>query len=131
MKRTCQALGAPEQPWVRIRLSRQSLRDLAYWRSLVGGEVRDLHPLPADLSMHSDAENLGYCGTLGTDPEAGSPGLWEVRGLWATEERAEEIKLRKLNAVRLFLQRRFAPYVAQAEAKRYIRSIWHTYQSKY
>jgi hypothetical protein len=61
---------------------------------------------------------VGYGGTLGTDPEAGSPGLWEGRGLWATEERAEAITLRELEAVRLLLQRHFSSYVAQAETKR-------------
>jgi hypothetical protein len=68
--------------------------------------------------MHSDAAGVGYGGTLGTDPETGSPGSWEGRGLWATEERAEAITLRELKAVRLLLQRHFASYVAQADTQR-------------
>jgi hypothetical protein len=31
--------------------------------------------------MQSDAADVWYGGTLGTDREAGSPGLWEGRGL--------------------------------------------------
>jgi hypothetical protein len=110
-------LGPRERPWTKVRLSRQSLRDLAYWRSLTRGEGRDLHPLPADLTMQSDAADLGYGGTLGTCSEAGSPGLWEGRGLWQTAERAESITLRELKAVRLFLQRHFASYVAKADTR--------------
>jgi hypothetical protein len=72
-----QPARALEQNWVKVRLSRQSLRDLAYWRSLTRGEGRDLHPLPTDLTMHSDAADVGYVGTLGMCSEAGSPGLWE------------------------------------------------------
>jgi hypothetical protein len=68
--------------------------------------------------MHSDAADVGYGGTLGTCVEAGSPGLWEGQGLWATAERAESITLRELKAVRLLFQRHFASYVAKAETKR-------------
>jgi hypothetical protein len=102
---------------VKVRLSRQSLRDLSYWRSLTKGEGGDLYPRPADLTMHSDAADVGYGGTLVTDTAAGSPGLWEGRGLWATEERAEPIKLRELRVVRLFLQRHFAAFVEKSEVQ--------------
>jgi hypothetical protein len=114
---TWQHQRAPEHRWDKVRLSRQSLRDLAYWRSLTRGEGRDLHPPPADLTMHSDAADVGYGGTLGLESEAGSPGLWEGHGLWATEERAEPITLRELKAVRLLLQKHFASFVARAETK--------------
>jgi hypothetical protein len=115
---TWQHHSAPEPLWDKVCLSRQSLRDLAYWLSLTRGEGRDLHPPPADLTMHSDAADVGYGGTLRMESEAGSPGLWEGRGLWATEERAESITLRELKAVRLLLQRHFASFVAAAETKR-------------
>jgi hypothetical protein len=82
-----------EPQWDKVRLSRQSLRGLAYWRSLTRGERRDLHPLPADLTMHSDAADVGYGGTLGMCTASGYPGLWEGRGLWTTEERARSITL--------------------------------------
>jgi hypothetical protein len=115
-KRSCHTLSAPEQPLIKIRLLRQSLRDLAYWCVLLRGEGWDLHSLPADLTMHSDAAEMGYGGTLGTDP--GSTCLWEGRSLWAGEERAEAISRRELNAVRLLLKRHFASYLAQAETRR-------------
>jgi hypothetical protein len=83
---TWQHHRAPEPRWDKVRLSRQSLRDLEYWRSLTRGEGRDLHPPPADLTMHSDAADVGYGGTLGMESEAGSPGLWEGPGLWATTQ---------------------------------------------
>jgi hypothetical protein len=55
-------LGPRERPWTKVRLSRQSLRDLASWRSLTRGEGRDLHPLPADLTMHSEDHARRRCG---------------------------------------------------------------------
>jgi hypothetical protein len=72
---------APEPKWYKFRLSRQSLRDLAYWRSLTCGGGRDLHLLQADLTMHSNAADEGYGGMLGTSPEALYPGLWEAEML--------------------------------------------------
>jgi hypothetical protein len=50
--------------------------------------------------------------------EAESQGIWEGRGLWSTQERAEQITLRELKAVRLLLQKHFASVVAKAETKR-------------
>jgi hypothetical protein len=105
---TWQHQRSAEPRWEKVRLSGQSVRDLAYWRSLTRGEGRDLHPPPAHLTMHSDAADVGYGGTLGLESEAGSPGLWEGHGLWATAERAEPITLRELRAVRLLLQKHFA-----------------------
>jgi hypothetical protein len=64
---------------------------------------RQLQPPPADLTMHSDAADVGYGGTLGTCSGAGSPGLWKGHGLWAAKERAEPITLRELKAVRVML----------------------------
>ena len=41
---------APGRP-DRVRLSRQSLRDLRYWRSLTRGEGRELRPCPPHMAM--------------------------------------------------------------------------------
>jgi hypothetical protein len=112
---TWQDRRASEPRWDKIRLSRQSLRDLVYWHSLTRGEGRDLHPPPADLTMYSDVGDVGYGGTLGMCSEAGSQVFWEGRGLLATEERAEPITLRELKAVRLLLQKHFASFVLKAE----------------
>jgi hypothetical protein len=72
---TWQHRRASEPRWDKIRLSRQSLRNLVYWRSLTRGEGRDLHPPPADLTMHSDAADVGHGGTLGMYSKAGCQGL--------------------------------------------------------
>jgi hypothetical protein len=85
---------------------------------LTRGEGRDLHPPPARLTMHRDAADVGYGGILGLESEAGSPGLWESYGLWATAERAERITLRELKAARFLLQKHFASLVARTETRR-------------
>jgi hypothetical protein len=115
---TLQHRRSSEPRWGKIRLSRQPLIYLVYWRSLIRGEGRDLHPPPADLTMHSAYADVGYGGTFGMCSEAGSQRLWEYHGLWATEERTEPINLRELKAVRLLLQKHFASFVAKAETKR-------------
>jgi hypothetical protein len=115
---TCHHGSVPEPAWAKVRLSRKSLRDLNYWRSLTRGEGRDLHPPPADLTVHSDAADVGYGGTLGSCSVAGSPGLWEGRGIWDAKEMSEHIILRELKAVRLLLQRHLASFVAEAETTR-------------
>jgi hypothetical protein len=66
---TWQHQRVPEPRWDKVRLSRQSLRDLVYCRSLTRGEGRDLHPPPAHLTMHSDAADVGYGGTSGLESE--------------------------------------------------------------
>lgn len=68
--------------------------------------------------MHADAADVGYGGTLGLDMAAGSPGLWEGRGIWTAEERAQSITLRELRAVRLLLHRHFSAYVSDPHVKR-------------
>ena len=110
------AAGHPRSGWFRaeyakVRLSRQSIRDLRYWRSLARGEGRDLIRPEPSLTAHSDAADLGYGGTLGFEQQAGRPGLWEGRGLWEAKDRMESITLRELKAVRLLLQRHFAEFL--------------------
>lgn len=95
-----------------MRVCRQSMRDLSFWRSLSRGEGRDLIRLPPNVTMHSDAADVGYGGTLGFDEEQGSRGLWEGKGFWTTEERGQSITLRELRAVRLLLHRHFCDYVS-------------------
>ena len=52
-----------------MRLWPQSLREIAYWRSVSGGEGPDLVRLEPHLTMHSNAWDVGYGGTLGLDTE--------------------------------------------------------------
>lgn len=108
----------PVDPRLKVRLSRQSIRDLRYWRSLRRGEGRYLHRPEPHATLHSDAADVGYGGTLGFDQAAGSPGLWEGRGFWTAEDRVESITLLELRAVRLLLQRDFADYVSQPKVRR-------------
>lgn len=123
---TSPAAGAPEladrpkggQGFDKVRLSRQSIRDLRYWRSLTRGEGRDLIRVEPDRTMHSDAADVGYGGTLGLETQAGAPGLWEGRGLWEAKDRMESITLRELKSVRLLLQRHFAEYVKDPSVRR-------------
>lgn len=101
-----------------MRLSRQSLRDLRYWRSLTRGEGRELRPCPPSMAMHSDAADVGWGGTLGPNLQAGSPGLWEGQGFWGAEDRTASITLRELRAVRLLLHRSFSAFVSDPDTRR-------------
>lgn len=96
----------------RVRLSRQSLRDLQHWRCLTREDGRALQPAKPDLSLHTDAADLGYGGTLGPSMEPGARGLWEGQGIWTAADRAQSITLRELRSVRLLLVRSFADYVS-------------------
>jgi hypothetical protein len=89
-----------------------------YWRSLTRGEGRDLSRVEPDMTMHRDAADVGYGGTLGLLQNAGSPGLWEGRGFWEARDRAESITLRELRAVGLLLQRHFAEHVSREETRK-------------
>lgn len=62
--------------------------------------------------MDSDAADVGYGGTLGFNPLAGSPGLWEGRGFWTAPERMKSISLREFRTVMLLLHRFFSGYVS-------------------
>lgn len=92
-------------------LLRQSLWDLQYWRSLKRGEGRDLQPPQQQLTMHTDAVDVCYRGTLGPNPLQGSPGLWSNQVLWDSAERKVSITLRELRAVRLLSARPFFPQI--------------------
>lgn len=70
---------APGQPG-RVRPSRQSLRDLRFWRRLTRGEGRELRPCKPDMALHSDAADVEWGNTLGPNIQPGSPGLWEGQG---------------------------------------------------
>ena len=102
----------------KVRLCRQSLRDLRYWRTLTRGDGTELHQLPPQMTIHSDAADVGHEGTLGYDTVAGSPGLWDGQGFWTTEERKQSISLRKLRVVRLLLHRHFDGYLSETRVRR-------------
>ncbi|PXF49274.1 hypothetical protein BWQ96_00848 [Gracilariopsis chorda] len=68
--------------------------------------------------MHSDAADVSYGGTLGTNMAHGSPGSWVAQGLWSAADCAKSITLRELRAVRLLLARSFAAYVSDRRIRR-------------
>ena len=103
---------------IKVRLCRQSPRDIRYWRSLSRGEGRDLIRLEPHVAMHSDAADVGYGGTLGLDVGQGLPGLWEGRSFWSADDRAHSITLRELKAVRQLLHRHFASYISDPRVRR-------------
>lgn len=61
------APNLPKASGERVRLCRQSLRELKYWRSLALGKGRDLLRLLPELTMHSDSADVCYGGTLRED----------------------------------------------------------------
>ncbi|PXF48649.1 hypothetical protein BWQ96_01501 [Gracilariopsis chorda] len=80
----------------RVRLCRQSLRELAYWQSLTRGEGRDLVHLSPDMMIHSDVGDVGYGGRSGFGDEQGSHGSWDGQGFWTAGECAKSITLQEL-----------------------------------
>ena len=106
---------APSAP---VRLSHQSIRDLRFCRSLARGEGRVLQLPNPDLALHSDAADVEYGRTLGTNMAAGSPGSWVAQGFWTAAERAKSITLCELRAVRLLISRSFVAYVSDRRVRR-------------
>jgi hypothetical protein len=102
----------------RCRLSHQGLRDLRVWRRLTSAEKdgRQIHSPAPQLSLHSDASDVGYGGTLGPHSAQGEPGLWESQGIWGWADRAKSISYRELKAVRLLLQSQLARQIAKEGA---------------
>lgn len=77
------------------------------------GEGRDLQHFKPDLTVHSDAADVGYGGNLGYDKRAGMPGSWAGQSFWTAADRQESITLLELRSVRLLLARSFARYVSR------------------
>lgn len=90
----------------RVRLSHQALRDLGFWKRMSGPDMdgRPIHPFTPEASMHTDAADAGFGGTLhDRDLGAGVRGLWCAQGVWDLRSRASSITLRELKAIRLLL----------------------------
>ena len=104
-KREC-VLPRAARGGARCRLSYQGIRDLRTWCELTNAERegRPLRPVvsPA-MTLHTDAADVGYGGTLGPAEKAGSPELWAAQGVWDWQSRAESISYRELRAVRMLL----------------------------
>lgn len=99
----------------RVKLCHQSMRDLVKWKSLAGADLdgRCLHPRTPGASIHSDAADMGYGGTLNfVDMEAGVDGEFHDQGVWSWKDRAESITYRELKAIRLLLMGRLGNRLA-------------------
>lgn len=102
----------------RARLYRQYIQDLHYWRALTRGKGPEPGRVSPDLTMHCDAADIGYGGTLGSGVLPGSRGLWEDQGFWKAANRAQSISRLELRADRLLFQRHFAAYMHHPEVRR-------------
>ena len=101
------AAARPRDRRGRCRLSHQSVRDLRFWRQLSGEKStgRPILPPPVQASVHTDAADMGYGGTLNhQDHRPGVAGLWCDQGVWSWQDRAAPITYRELKTVRLILQ---------------------------
>jgi hypothetical protein len=54
--------------------------------------------------MHTDAADVGYCGTLDVNGSPGDPGKWSDQDIWTCQDRAEGISVRELKAIRMILK---------------------------
>jgi Reverse transcriptase (RNA-dependent DNA polymerase) len=102
----------------RCRLSHQTLRDLRFWKRVTSKEKegRPIRPTLPEMSLHTDAADLGFGGTLGPKGQPGERGLWESQGVWGWEDRAAHITYRELKAVRLLLMGNLGQRVKDAGA---------------
>ena len=82
----------------RVRLSRQALRDLRWWRHIGQADVaRAIWRPPTDRVLHTDASRLAWGGVLdGTVP---------AQGFWRGRARSRHINYLELMAVLLSVQR--------------------------
>lgn len=68
-------------PWyVQVILCRQALRDVQIWSFLTREERRDPEKVTEDLPMNADAGDVTFSGTLCSNLEAATPGLWVAQG---------------------------------------------------
>jgi hypothetical protein len=102
----------------RCRLSHQTLRDLRFWTRVTSKERegRPIGPTLPEMSLCTDAADLGFGGTLGPKGRTGERGLWESQGVWGWEDRATHITYRELKAVRLLLMGNLGQRVKDAGA---------------
>lgn len=75
-----------------------------FWRALTRGEWRELQSSITYGSLHSDATDVGYGGTLDTNMEAGSPCSPVAQFFRSADDCINFITLRKLRSIRLLLK---------------------------
>lgn len=85
-------------------IDESGMKDMKVW-STIGEEGRTfVDPVPTH-TIHTDAAELGWGGTIGDSLPAGDEGYAAYQGVWGSEERKDMISLRELKAVSLVLRR--------------------------
>lgn len=103
--RNAKAHKAQDSRWKKkTRLSPESLQDLKTWSTLTAGDGRLMYESEAGWCLHTDAADVGYGATLGTDLMAGSRGPLEAQAIWSPFRRLQSITVRELVAVRKALE---------------------------
>ena len=74
-----------------IRLSRQMIRDMDYWKHLKKGDWQAFRNAEKDMMLHSDASDLGFGGTLCFASCPGENGRWYGQGISLATDRLEFI----------------------------------------
>jgi Reverse transcriptase (RNA-dependent DNA polymerase) len=102
----------------RCRLSHQEIRDLQFWKRVTSKERegRQIRTTSTEMSLHTDAADLGFGGTLGKIGQPGDRGLWESQGVWGWEDRAAHITYRELKVVLLLLMGNLGQSIKDAGA---------------
>ena len=104
---------------LRTRLSNRAVKDLQVWRRMgPGGRLMQEDAQTCDLSIHTDAAELGWGGTVSTDLRPGGEGEKETRGVWDAKDRRESITWRELKAFRLLLESECGARVAGEHVQR-------------
>lgn len=102
----------------KVRLSRAALLDLKTWRTLSAGDGRLMYSRrDYSWTVHTDAADVGWGATIGTNTMAGSPGQLEVQRLWSPFTRLASINLRELQAIRLTLEQKAVRLVLHAPTR--------------
>jgi hypothetical protein len=68
----------------RCRLSHTATRDLRTWKRLitVAAEGQPIRPLSMNGTMHTDAADVGFGGTLALTGDPGDPSTWQDQVIW-------------------------------------------------
>lgn len=86
-----------------IRLVNAGPRHLQAWKTMLVTDGRLIYGGKESWSLHTDAADVGFGGTLGTDMTAGAPGEIGVQATWSSFLRLRSITHRDLVAVRIRL----------------------------
>jgi hypothetical protein len=91
---------------------------MKFWKRVTSKERegRQIRPKSPEMSLLTDAADLGFGGALEPIGQLGDRGLCESQGVWGWEERAAHITYRELKAVLLLLMGNLGQRVKNAGA---------------